>query len=510
MAERGARRLSLALALLVAGLLSLPALLPRAALANVFFDDAFYYFVIARRLVETGRLTFDGIHATNGYQPLWLFVMTPLFAIFGNHEAPLRAVVIVQALLSGGSAYLISQTLGPRVGRAPAGIAALSLVAIPTLQRVVASGMESALMFLWLILIWRAYLAVKDNSSVVSSIVGLGVLCALAFLTRPEAIVAPLVLAGALHHRRRLGFRRAAQLGLPVVLAVAAYLSFNLLTSGVALPTSGLVKSNGEIAALKGAGSLVQRLFASLPIYAWTWSIFGPNEQLVSWLSWSLIVGLLAMSVLYRRRLRLASDRAGVALPLTICALFWIVQTCLLRFTAPWYAVWTVLALALLLGALTASLRWAQLILYAFVLVAVARGAIHTRRSLANSRLMETEVIAAASWMKAQLRAGQAVGSWNAGLFAYYCDCAVVNLDGLVNDQAFYRQVIVSKGLVAYLGREQIDWLADEILTPQSFDRPTFGLTTDQLANQPLLLVRSFCRAEDPACNGFGVWRLAR
>ena len=43
-------------------------------------DDAFYYLEIARRLRTAGRSTFDGINATNGYHPLWLLFLIPLWA----------------------------------------------------------------------------------------------------------------------------------------------------------------------------------------------------------------------------------------------------------------------------------------------------------------------------------------------------------------------------------------------------------------------------------------------
>lgn len=497
------RRFALALALLVAFVLSLPALLPRAALANTFYDDAYYYFVIARHLIDTGSFTFDGLHATNGYQPLWLFAIVPLFAVFHDIDAPVRAVVVLQALISGGTAYVIARTLTARIGRAPAGIAAATVVALPTLHLVVASGMESALLLFFLVCIWRQYLTRTETNGLTA----LGILCALSFWTRPESLVAPAVIAVALYRQRRLDRRRALQLIIPIVIALVGYFLFNELTSGIALPISGLIKSNGEISRRLGGGTVWERLIGSIPAFPLAWAIAAPHPQLASALAWLLIVAASAAAIVYRRRLRRAIDDAGVGLPLVICALFWVAQTALLKITAPWYGVWLVLATALGLGALTAGRRWAPLVFYAFVLAALARGALHTRRSWRATQLMEADVIDAAVWMKQQLRPNERVGSWNAGLFAYYCGCTVVNLDGLVNDVAFYRQAIVARGLVAYLRQQQIHWLADDILSVDSFARPSFGLTTDQLAQQPMTLVRSFCAAGDPTCGGFGVWR---
>lgn len=43
-------------------------------------DDAFYYFQIARNLANGRGASFDGLSPTNGFHPLWLALITPLFA----------------------------------------------------------------------------------------------------------------------------------------------------------------------------------------------------------------------------------------------------------------------------------------------------------------------------------------------------------------------------------------------------------------------------------------------
>jgi hypothetical protein len=44
-------------------------------------DDAYYYFTIARNLAAGLGSTFDGLAPTNGYHPLFLLLVTPLFAL---------------------------------------------------------------------------------------------------------------------------------------------------------------------------------------------------------------------------------------------------------------------------------------------------------------------------------------------------------------------------------------------------------------------------------------------
>jgi hypothetical protein len=41
----------------------------------IFEDDAYFYFQIAKNILDLGQSTFDGISTTNGYHPLWMAVL---------------------------------------------------------------------------------------------------------------------------------------------------------------------------------------------------------------------------------------------------------------------------------------------------------------------------------------------------------------------------------------------------------------------------------------------------
>ena len=43
--------------------------------ADALVDDSFYYSQIARQVAMGHGFTFDGLHRTNGFQPLWLFLL---------------------------------------------------------------------------------------------------------------------------------------------------------------------------------------------------------------------------------------------------------------------------------------------------------------------------------------------------------------------------------------------------------------------------------------------------
>lgn len=71
-------------------------------------DDAYYYFKVAQNISEGHGSTFDGIHPTNGYHPLWMLVCIPIFALARfNLILPLRVLVIVTGFIQIGTGILL-------------------------------------------------------------------------------------------------------------------------------------------------------------------------------------------------------------------------------------------------------------------------------------------------------------------------------------------------------------------------------------------------------------------
>ena len=81
--------------------LELPHLLRRMT------DDAFYYFQIARYLAEGNFSTFDGgITRTNGYHPVWLLLITPIYWILDT-EAALFGIKAFEIMLVAGAVIMV-------------------------------------------------------------------------------------------------------------------------------------------------------------------------------------------------------------------------------------------------------------------------------------------------------------------------------------------------------------------------------------------------------------------
>src|SRR3954451_4673324 len=81
------------------------------------FDDAFYYFGIARNVAHGHGSTFDGIDPTNGYHPLWMLIAVPFFWAGLDGTGAARALLAFQVLCYGSALVLVALTAGRAIGR---------------------------------------------------------------------------------------------------------------------------------------------------------------------------------------------------------------------------------------------------------------------------------------------------------------------------------------------------------------------------------------------------------
>ena len=217
-------------------------------------DDAFYYFQIARNLAEGKFSTFDGgITRTNGYHPIWLFLITPFYWVF-DKEAALFAIKAFEIVLVAGGVALVA--VAARLARMPW---YLMFAALPMLYHIRAlfRGLEAAaglfmlgLFILALVLFARSPARWKWPLAAVAfalpwvrleyiaiSLAATGALCLIEWSWRERAPGAPL---GA---RARSVFSvRAVVPFLAAGAGILVYFAYNRLVFGGIVPVSGANK----------------------------------------------------------------------------------------------------------------------------------------------------------------------------------------------------------------------------------------------------------------------------
>jgi len=444
-----------------------PALDAEAAAAT-FFDDAFYYFQIARNVAGGAGFTFDGLHGTSGFHPLWLMVQVPLFLLLPGDVLPLRAVLVLEAALVAATTVTVFRALLPSVGRGPALVTALLLLVQPGAPRILRGGMEAALVLWLLAVVWTRWLAVRDDAQApLRRWWRLGTWCALFFLARLEGAVVVPILAVLAWPRLRRDRRRALALVGPLALSASVYLAWTRSTFGTWGPVSASVKAHLGGAAwtrLSAWEQLTHLLY--LP-----WG-FEPHVQrllrfvgvtsLAPALAGTLaMLALLAVAAAQRHRLLPRLREGGVAFVVATALVMLIIDKVSVRLMVDWYRAPSLLALALLGGVVVAAYsRLAPAAVVALAIVGLARVA-QPLWYLRFSPASRPEGLQAAEWLRPRLQAGAVAASWNSGLIGYFAGGRVVNLDGVANDAAFLREVVSGQDLAGYLERERVRFLAE-------------------------------------------------
>src|SRR5512132_2231533 len=123
-------------------------------------DDAYYYFKVAQNISEGHGSTFDGIHTTNGYHPLWMLICVPIFALARfDLILPLRLLLLVMSGLSVGTGILLYRLIGRVFIPAIGAMAALFWVfSLDILTRFYKQGLETGIAaFLIVLFVYKLF-----------------------------------------------------------------------------------------------------------------------------------------------------------------------------------------------------------------------------------------------------------------------------------------------------------------------------------------------------------------
>lgn len=153
-------------------------------------DDAYYYFKLAQHLGIGSGATFDGIHPTNGFHPLYALLLVPIFQYVGDDIAlGVHLALTLVALISVVTAWPI-YLIGKHAHSSLAGaIGALIHLINPWVIVLTMTGVESAVYvgcFAWTVM---AYMRWRSSLQSIPGIVSVGLLAGLTIMARSEGIL---------------------------------------------------------------------------------------------------------------------------------------------------------------------------------------------------------------------------------------------------------------------------------------------------------------------------------
>ena len=206
-------------------------------------DDAFYYFKTAQNISEGYGITFDRLGREGGFHPLWMAVLTPIFALARfDLILPLRLVIVLSGLINAVTGLIIYHLLR-RVTRAEvAGLAAYFFCFFPYIHSSIAQlGLESGISAMFLALLLLVSAQANENPSPRRYLLAGGV-AILTVLARLDNIFVVLVTGAWLVFRpgqrgwaaaRRLLLSDGALITLGVLVAYMKRVGFGPIYAGV-------------------------------------------------------------------------------------------------------------------------------------------------------------------------------------------------------------------------------------------------------------------------------------
>lgn len=225
-----------------------------------FTSDTFYYLSIARHSIQSVFYTSDGIYPTNGFHPLWGFLLTKLFSL-PAFASNLDGQIFLTFGLSLALTALGMMFFGLVVYHLTENASVSLLASVPGFYYLIFSplipnynstwayinGMESPLSIFWFGLL--LYFLINRNILLEQSLwqtLIVTVLMTLVVFSRLDDVFLLLPFWALLflfsNSRKQAFARLAIAIGIPLV-ALLAYMIFNYSYTGSAMPVSGLIKN---------------------------------------------------------------------------------------------------------------------------------------------------------------------------------------------------------------------------------------------------------------------------
>jgi len=408
--------------------------MPSWAVASFLPDDAFYYFKIARNFAKGYGFSFDAMNPTNGFQPLWMYLL--LLPAYVTREMHVEVFPRV-ALVYQGMLLLLAVILLHRAMRQRCGIPAVLLGDALTVMlglRLFVNGMETTVVFLaFASIVW--YLSRPRNGSPgAAHFTVVGLLSGVLFLARLDSVFILLAwMVGYALLREQFGVRWGQLLLMAVAVGVVAvpYLLYNYVAFGDWMPISGRLKNSFPRVEQPDLFRVPLQhylaLIACLLATVWLWRrLEQPRSVLLFLLAWSTGSWLHALhTVLFMKWAVFKWHFSIYWMPLTVIAPLLLTRWQESPYARPVYlagiAVWMVLVLSL------GQLFW---------------------QTLRVGKVPNWHQVGyrAALWARRNTPPSAVFAMKDCGVFGYYSDRRVVNLDGVVNNRE----------LQAYLRRQQL------------------------------------------------------
>jgi hypothetical protein len=441
-------------------------------------DDSYIFFKISKDLADWLSGAIPSPHLTSGVQPLLVLLYTPLFQLFWNDkELPIHIALSLNALIGFLAHISLYCLLRKLVSRSIATFLATVWIWSPYVMNQTINGMETSLALLLLLIILNRYWQMSNPFQPgTRPWVVLGILLGIGFWARVD--LGLLGIAIVLDQSRQafaggsppfsLRSRNLLLCTLTALLVALPWIFFTALTTGDLMPTSG--KGVHQITSVTfnyfdpDHPGLAYMMFVR---FIKEFFLYQPLVTLSQHIAWKFFISVVCLTGL----IIALRDRRFRTMLRSVWLFQLIILTAYLAFIGGFWHLnrylYPVYTLMLFIHA--ASLHYVEskvqvrkwvLPLLLFIFFIPYAFTYTTQYKSYLSATKPSRYYAAAQFVKARIPEGARIGTFQSGALSYWLDNPVINLDGVINREAYAH--VKEKTLGIYLEQKHIEYFVEE------------------------------------------------
>jgi hypothetical protein len=441
---------------------------PIPTLLENLADGAGYYLQIASNAAHGKWLTFDGVNPTNGFHPMWMIVLVPLFkAVETTPESYFRLAGIMVVGFLALASFLFHRALLRVLHPLAASVAGACFLVFAFAN---INLMESAIfLFFFACLLLLGLGSVASDRMTSARAFCFGLLLGGVILCRLDAAFLALALGGAgllqisREVEKRGPLRVLALVVLGACLVVLPYLLFNYVSFGSPVPVSGRLESTfphtNFQTFIEGLNWLGKLRLAILTIACVYWA-----ARIAVRLGWSPRVTPVSRPILFSLDVLAAATLVHA-----------LNEVLFVRWRLYWHFVLLIPLLSLLVAAAW-SFYWPRIPAFlrngVMLVVCLAIGlegafAIHRVISREASHGWRAATYEASLWIRANTMESDRVAAPTPEIVGFFSGRGVVDLSGLANDMGI-QEAMSNQALGPYLRASGVRYIFLSSASPPS------------------------------------------
>jgi 4-amino-4-deoxy-L-arabinose transferase-like glycosyltransferase len=440
---------------------------------KIILDDSFYGYQVARNIAAGNGITYNNMDPTNGIQPLWIFVITPIFFFVKNIYLAVNMILSLQTVLDVINIFLIYKITKHLFDERTALLSSLFWTFNPLIIFQTLSGVDITIYITFILASLYFYYKFQDKLNYKNLLV-LGVLLGLTILSRMDGVFLLIaILAHMIWKNRMKAVSKSFIVLLAAFIVVLPWFAWNLFEFGTISQSSGIANydsSHGIIPyfdvkppanVVEVASTIILNFAKAFGALANQLGIVDFNVNFITIVLAAFFAVTLFYSLKFWKRMSIPI-MFSILLLLFYAGYLWGVQ---IRYTTPIVPFIVIMIFAGFSRMLNSRLKISSTLFLALILILVIfNGSVQWEKGYFS---WQREVYNDALWVRDNTPKDSTIGSFACGILMYFSDRTFVNLDGVLNYEAI--EAIQNKSVYSYMKSRGVDYWVESTYQNSSF-----------------------------------------